>query len=142
MYMPNPRDVIRVLDGASRDLLWEHRRTFSEEVDEFLITTSPRSTAISPSTTISSSTPASVDDCVFVGDAETGRLAWETQILDYPTHSANQTSGPIIAGGKVISGRNCTPEGGPEACVITAHDVRTGEGAVADTHHSRARRNW
>ncbi len=43
------------------------------------------------------------------------------------THPANQTSGPIIAGGKVISGRSCTPAGGPEACVITAYDATTGE---------------
>ena len=34
---------------------------------------------------------------------------------------AQQTSGPIIANGKIISGRGCEPEGGPDACVITAH---------------------
>ena len=37
-----------------------------------------------------------------------------------------QGSGPIIADGKVISGRSCVPRGGPDACVITAHDARTG----------------
>ena len=40
---------------------------------------------------------------------------------------ANQSSGPIIAGGKVVSGRGCTPRGGPDACVIVAHDAETGE---------------
>ena len=38
--------------------------------------------------------------------------------------SALHSSGPIIADGKVISGRSC---GRPEACVIVAHDARTGE---------------
>jgi alcohol dehydrogenase (cytochrome c) len=40
---------------------------------------------------------------------------------------SQQTSGPIVVDGKVISGRGCEPEGGPEACVVTAHDARTGE---------------
>ena len=51
---------------------------------------------------------------------------WETLILDYKINPAHQTSGPIIANGKVVSGRGCMPEAGPEACVITAHDPRTG----------------
>ena len=40
---------------------------------------------------------------------------------------AHQSSGPIVAGGKAVSGRGCMPEGGPEACVVVAHDARTGE---------------
>ncbi len=126
LYMPNPRDVIQAIDGASGDLLWEYRRTLPEDVDEFLITVLAeinRNLAIYDNLIIDTS----VDDYVFALDAATGRLAWETQILDYRTHPANQTSGPIIAGGKVISGRSCTPQGGPDACVITAHDARTGE---------------
>jgi len=53
-------------------------------------------------------------------------LAWETMILDYKTQPAMQSSGPIIADGKVISGRSCLPRGGPDACVIVAHDANTG----------------
>jgi alcohol dehydrogenase (cytochrome c) len=67
----------------------------------------------------------SADDFAFALDARTGTLAWETKILDYQK-GAQQTSGPIVANGKVISGRGCEPEGGPEACVITAHDAATG----------------
>ena len=69
----------------------------------------------------------SVDEFVFALDARTGELVWETQVLDYRTHPANQSTGPIIANGKVISGRSCMPAAGPDACVITAHDARTGE---------------
>ena len=68
----------------------------------------------------------SSDDHVFALDATTGRLVWETQILDYTKNPAHQTSGPIIANGKIISGRGCMPRGGPDACVITAHDAKTG----------------
>ena len=66
------------------------------------------------------------DEYVFALDAMTGEMVWETQILDYKVHPANQTSGPIIADGKVISGRSCAPKGGPNACVIVAHDATTG----------------
>ena len=59
-------------------------------------------------------------------DATTGELVWETQILDYKVNPANQTSGPIVANGKVISGRSCAPKGGPNACVIVAHDATNG----------------
>ena len=54
-------------------------------------------------------------------------MVWETQILDYTKNPAHQTSGPIVADGKIISGRGCLPRGGPNACVITAHDATTGE---------------
>ena len=69
----------------------------------------------------------SVDNRVSALDAETGRLAWETPILDYTRNPARHSSGPIIVGGKIVSGRSCIPRGGPEACVITAHDATTGE---------------
>ena len=68
----------------------------------------------------------SADDYVFALDAKTGAVAWETKILDYQK-GAQHSSGPIIANGKVISGRSCEPEGGPDACVITAHDAVTGK---------------
>ena len=53
-------------------------------------------------------------------------MVWETQVLDYRVNSAMQGAGPIIAGGKAVSGRSCLPRGGPEACVVVAHDALTG----------------
>ena len=125
MYMPNPRDVIQAIDAATGDLAWEYRRSLPDDVDDFLIASlseTNRNLAIYDNLIIDTS----VDDYVFALDATSGRVVWETQILDYTKNPANQISGPIIANGKVISGRSCTPRGGPEACVITAHDARTG----------------
>ena len=68
------------------------------------------------------------DGWAYAMDAKTGKLVWETQIMDY-RHGAKNSSGPIVADGKVISGRSCEPEGGPEACVITAFDAKTGKEA-------------
>ncbi len=126
LYVPNPRDVIQALDAATGDLIWEHRREVPEDIEDYVIgvlTEINRSLAIYDRHIIDTS----VDEHVFALDAVTGEQVWETQILDYRTHPANQTSGPIIADGKVVSGRSCTPRGGPDACVIVAHDAATGE---------------
>ena len=125
MYMPNPRDVIQAIDAVTGDLLWEHRRQLPDDVEDFLLApvlANNRNLAIFGNLIIDTS----ADDYVFALDATSGRLAWETQILDYRKNPAHQTSGPIIANGKIISGRGCLPKGGPEACVITAHDATTG----------------
>ena len=125
MYMPNPRDVIQAIDAATGDLIWEYRRPRPDDLEEFVaasLAEANRNIAIHGNLIISTSH----DDYVFALDAATGRLAWETQILDYRENPAHQTAGPIIADGRIVSGRGCMPEGGPEACVITAHDARTG----------------
>ena len=125
MYMPNPRDVIQAIDAATGDLLWEYRRDRPEDLTDYIVTAlseGNRNLAIHGGLIIDTSN----DGYVFAVEAATGRLAWETRIVDYRVHPAHQTSGPIIAGGKVVSGRGCIPRAGPEACVITAHDARTG----------------
>ena len=123
LYMPNPRDVIQAIDAATGDLIWEYRRDRPDDLEEFVpISSVNRNIAIYGETIIDTSS----DDHVFALDAATGRLVWETEILDYRVDPAHQTSGPIIADGKVVSGRGCMPQGGPEACVITAHDATTG----------------
>ena len=125
MYMPNPSDVIQAIDAATGDLVWEHRREGPEDIEDYMfdgLWQNNRNLAIYGEFIIDTS----VDDHVFALDAATGRLAWETEILDYTVNPAMQSSGPIVANGKVISGRSCMPVAGPEACVITAHDARTG----------------
>jgi len=125
LYMPNPRDVIQALDAVTGDLIWEYRRDRPDDLADYMIGSlieTNRNLAIHGNLIIDTS----ADEYVFALDATTGELVWETQILDYKVHPANQTSGPIIANGKVISGRSCAPKGGPNACVIVAHDAATG----------------
>ena len=125
LYMPNPNDVIQAINATTGDLIWEHRRPVPDDVCALLITSlcqTNRNLAIYDNLIIDTS----IDDHIFALDAETGDMVWETEILDYTVNPANQTSGPIIANGKVISGRSCMPLGGPESCVITAHDAATG----------------
>ena len=125
MYMPNPNDVIQAIDGATGDLIWEHRRDVPDDVGEYVfgaLATNNRNIAIYDRLIIDTS----VDDHVFALDAATGEMVWETEVLDYRVNPATQGAGPIIAGGKAVSGRSCSPRGGPEACVVVAHDAVTG----------------
>ena len=125
MYMPNPRDVIQALDAVTGDLRWEYRRDRPDDLEDYMLgvlTDLNRNLAIHGAQIIDTSG----DDYVFALDAATGELAWETEILDYRVNPANQSSGPIVADGKIVSGRGCTPRGGPDACVIVAHDAATG----------------
>ena len=124
MYMPNPNDILQAIDAVTGDLLWEYRRPIPDDVDEYIrgLVDVNRNVAIYGNLVIDTGN----DDYAYAVDATSGRLAWETEILDYKTHPARHSSGPIIANGKVVSGRSCRPWAGPEACVITAHDATTG----------------
>ena len=136
MYMPNPRDVIQAIDAVTGDLLWQHNRNRPDDLADYMIGTIidvNRNIAIHGKLIIDTS----MDDYIFALHAETGEMVWETEVLDYKVNPANQTSGPIIANGKVISGRSCDPRGGPHACVVTAHDPRDRRGAVADAADPR-----
>ncbi|MBS1239684.1 MAG: methanol dehydrogenase large subunit protein [Proteobacteria bacterium] len=122
MYFPGPSDTITALDAASGDVLWVHKRELPKDVAQYLtFPDTNRNLAIYGSLIIARGS----DDHIYAVDAETGKLAWDTQILDYKK-GAKQSSGPIIADGLAITGRSCEPEGGPDACVITAHDAKTG----------------
>ena len=124
VYLPNPSDLIDAIDGATGDLRWEYRRQLPDDIAKIFGAFSiHRNIAVYGDQIINTS----ADDFVYAIDAKTGKQTWETRIVDYRENSAQETSGPIIAAGKVISGRGCEPKGGPDACVITAHDAKTGK---------------
>ena len=125
LYMPNPNDIIQAINAVTGDLVWEYQRPIPADVNDYLggLISVNRNIAIYGTTIIDTAN----DDYIFALNAETGDLAWETQIFDYTKNPARHSAGPIIANGKVISGRSCRPLRGPEACAIIAHDARTGE---------------
>ena len=124
LYMPNPNDVLQAIDAVTGDLKWEYRRELPDNAAEILgsLVTVNRNVAIYGNVIIDTGN----DGYVYAVDTVTGKLAWETEIHDLEEVQARHTSGPIVANGKVISGRSCRPSGGPEACVIVAHDATTG----------------
>jgi glucose dehydrogenase len=83
-------------------------------------------------------------DDILAVDARTGDFIWEYKrklpegvrgktnraiamwVLS-PKMRAPTSGGPIIANGKVITGRQCQPDATRESCVVTAHDAKTGK---------------
>ena len=118
MYVPATGDDILAVDAKDGDVLWEYQRKLPDGVQP----KRSRAIAIWGRTIIN----ASSDNFIYALDARTGALAWETPVLD-PKKRAPTTGGPIVANGKVITGRQCQPDAGHESCVITAHDARTGK---------------
>ena len=124
LYVPQAEDVIQALDAVSGDLIWEYSRDLPEDLYGLVggNARNNRNVAIYDRLIINTSD----DNHVFALDALTGETVWETKIFDYQINSATHSSGPIIADGRVISGRSCRPWGGPNACIIAAHDALTG----------------
>ena len=128
MYVPSAGDYILAIDAKTGDVLWEYRAQAARRRER------PRRTAtlaIWGNMIINSSS----DNFIYALDAQTGKLAWETPVLD-PRKRAPTSGGPIIANGKVITGRQCQPDAGRDSCVVTAHDAQDRQGAVALPHDS------
>jgi PQQ-dependent dehydrogenase (methanol/ethanol family) len=123
LYFPGPGDEIQAIDARSGEVLWRHNRKVPDDIGDYLpFWHTNRNLALYGELIIARGS----DDYIYAVNARTGELAWETKILDY-RKGAKQSSGPIIAEGLAITGRSCEPEGGPDACVITAHDAKTGK---------------
>ncbi len=118
MYLPGPGDVIQAIDAKSGDLIWEYRRKLPAGVNGG----TNRNIAIWGSTLVD----GSADNQIYAVDVHTGNQVWETAVMD-PKLPARSSAGPIIANGKVITGRQCQPAATSDACIVTAHDAKTGK---------------
>ena len=124
LFIPQANDVIEAVDAVTGDLIWGYRRDIPEDLYDMVggNARNNRNLAIYEDKIINTSD----DNHIFALNALTGEEVWETEILDYQENSATHSSGPIIADGLAISGRSCRPWGGPNACIIAAHDASTG----------------
>ena len=118
MYIPHPGGIIEAVDATTGDLIWRYRRPFPEGAGR--LTGITRNIAIYDDK-IFYATPA--DGALVALDARTGAVVWET-VIDERTR---QTSGPIVVGGKVLTGRACSVGEVEGGCFIAAHDAETGE---------------
>jgi alcohol dehydrogenase (cytochrome c) len=112
MYLAHPGDVVQALDAATGDLIWEYRAEappagktrvrnialFGDKLFHFT-KDGPRLIAL---------------------DARSGRLVWQVDV------DGNFSSGPIVAAGRIVSGRSCSPADGPRACYVAAYDAADG----------------
>jgi alcohol dehydrogenase (cytochrome c) len=112
IYLINPGNVIQALDGRTGDLIWEHAAGPDNSQDM-------RGIAIYGDKIIQATTDARL----VALDARTGELVWETDIQEGNSNS----SGPIVADGKVLTGLASCATYDETRCFISAHDANTGE---------------
>jgi len=123
LFFPGPSDVTMAFDAATGEKLWEHRRALPEDLGRFIpFPQTNRNLAIYGRLIIDNG----ADGFLYALDAATGTLVWETEVLDYKRHRVKHGSAPLVANGVAVTGRNCQPLGGADACVITGHDASTG----------------
>lgn len=118
MFVSNPGNVVQALDASNGTLLWEYRRKWEEGEGRGQL----RTLAIWEDMIY----VATEDAHMVALDARTGVVRWETEVADAELGFGN-SSGPIVADGKVIDGIDGCTRFTKESCFITAHDARTGE---------------
>lgn len=118
MFLANTGNIIQALDAKTGELIWENR--LGPENSNGL--RAIRNIAV-------------YEDKVYVGtsdvrlvalDAKTGKQVWETRIADTVKGYGN-TSGPLVANGKVIQGLGGCDRYKETGCFISAYDAKTGK---------------
>jgi alcohol dehydrogenase (cytochrome c) len=113
MYLVEPGAIVEALDATNGDLIWEYKRK---------VPAAAASTARTKALAIYQDVILyTAPDGFVVGlDARTGEQRWQTS-----TGEAQNTSGPIVVDGNVISGRACGKT--RDTCFIAAQDALTGK---------------
>ena len=115
IYLINPGNVIQALDGKTGELIWENWAGPANRQDM-------RNIAIYNDKIIQATTDARL----IALDARTGEQVWETAVAD-STQGFENSSGPIVADGRVILGLAGCARYIKDDCYISAHDANTGE---------------
>jgi alcohol dehydrogenase (cytochrome c) len=115
IYLINSSNIIQALDGKSGELIWEHHAGPFDSKDM-------RNIAIYDDKIIHATTDARL----LALDARNGEPIWETRIADGSKGFEN-SSGPIVADGKIIQGLAGCSRYIDEPCFISAHDANNGE---------------
>lgn len=108
IYTATAGSAIQAIDGTNGKLLWEYKRPTGMTKTKGLAIYQDMIYYTAP------------EGVIVALDARDGKVRWEQKIGE-----AQQTSGPIVVEGKVISGRACART--RESCFIAANDARTGE---------------
>jgi alcohol dehydrogenase (cytochrome c) len=109
IYLPNTGGIIQAIDGATGKIIWQHHlggniamRGLSLYQDKIYLASGNRIKAL---------------------DARNGKLVWDTEIAQGYSNS----SGPIVANGKVIEGLGGCGRYQEEKCFLSAYDAQTGK---------------
>ena len=118
MYIVQPGNIVQAMDAETGDLIWEHEVGPIQQIGMG----SMRNFAIYQDKIILATTDARL----VALDARNGRQIWATVIADRTLGFSN-TSGPIVARGKIIQGLQGCTRFGPDRCFISAYDAESGK---------------
>lgn len=120
MYLIHPQNTVQAIDAKSGDLIWEYQHKYPRNA--MTLGGATRNIAIYKDKLFL----ATYDAAIVAIDARTGKEVWKTVKADWEK-GFTHTSGPIIAGGVVVSGINGCEKFKKEGCFITGHDPDTGK---------------
>ena len=116
LYLVNMANVVQALDGATGELIWEHR------VGPNVAARAMRGLAIFEGNIF-----VSTNDARLVAlDARTGEKVWDTTIGDRSEGDFTNSSGPIVIKGKIVSGLGACDRFRQQKCFISAYDADDG----------------
>ena len=119
MYLGNTANMMQALDAATGDLIWENQ-VGPNSIRGF---GAVRNIAIYHDKVFM----ATNDGRLVAFDARNGKVAWDVAIAD-PKLGFTNSSGPIVANGKVIQGlHGCDRFRAKDRCMISAYDAETGK---------------
>ncbi len=117
LFLFNMGNVVQALDGASGDLIWEHR-----------LGPNKASGAMRGLAIYGDNVYTATNDARLVAlDARTGKLVWDTTMGDRSEGAYRNSSGPMVINGKVVSGLIGCARFRNEKCFISAYDSQNGE---------------
>ena len=131
MFVSTPNNQVIAIDAKSGNVLWRYRRP--RPTGSNVPHDTSRGVAL-----LGNRVYFAAGEAVLVAlDAKTGREVWTTDVADNKSGYYISLA-PLIAGGKVMVGAS----GGEYGIrgFVAAFDRGDRQGAVADVHHSRARR--
>jgi len=119
IYLINTQNIVQALDGRTGNLIWENHVGPEQSIGFGAM----RNLAIFEDKLILATTDARL----VALDAKNGKPIWETVIADRNKGFSN-TSGPIVADGKVIQGlQGCDRYREDDRCFISAYEAGTGK---------------
>lgn len=117
MYLNNMGNIVQALDAASGELIWETQLEYGEARDRAM-----RGLAIYGDKLFVSTTDARLNAI----DARNGSVIWQRVIGDRSEGIFTNSSGPIVVGGRVLTGMNGCDRYRNEKCFISAYDADDG----------------
>ena len=136
VYYSSPYNQVYALDGATGEVLW----TYKQKLNEDLVakqTHSPYNRGIAAG--YGNIYMGTLDGKLVAIDMKTGKLNWETKLINSEKLTVGFTGAPLLVKDKVIIGS----QGGewPYRGPIFGVDAKTGDAGMAVLHRRRQRRH-